>query len=88
VRDVAYLLVHRRCPWGLRQLLCVGSMTKRLTVRTFDRVLDALDLDAVLRKAGIDSKVVTKHAVQINPDQVQEAKAAVQCERSRRKAAA
>jgi hypothetical protein len=61
-------------------------MTKRLTVATFDRILTARDLDAVLRKAGVDSKIVTRHAVQIDPSQEQAAKAAVQCERSKRAA--
>lgn len=50
---------------------------KRLTVATFARFVGAEDLDAILRRAGIGSKVVTKHAVQILPEQIQEARGAV-----------
>jgi hypothetical protein len=57
---------------------------KRLTVAVCDRYLAARDLDGVLRNAGIDSKVVTKHAVQIDPGQIERARLAVQNERLKR----
>lgn len=52
-------------------------MTKRITARIFDRYPLAWDLNEVLRRAGVDSKIVTRHAVQIHPDHVEAAKLAV-----------
>ena len=62
-----------------------ASAIKRLTVAIFDKRLHAMDLDSVLRQAGIDSKIVSKHAVQIHPMQLKQAKEAALAEQNRRK---
>lgn len=59
---------------------------KRRTVGIFEKFPDAWDLNEVLRHAGIESKIVTKHAVQINPGYADNARAAIQAEISRRAA--
>jgi hypothetical protein len=58
---------------------------KRHTAAIFNRYPSAWDLDKVLRAAGIDSKIVTKHAVQVLPDQLEAAKRACEAERTRRR---
>ncbi len=57
---------------------------KRRTVGIFAQFPDAWDLNEVLRHAGIESKIVTKHAVQINPDQADDARAAIAAEITKR----
>ena len=59
-------------------------ITKRLTVKIYDRAIDAWDCQDVLRKAGVDVKTVTKHAVQIAPAHAELAKAALLAESKRR----
>ena len=60
---------------------------KRLTARIFDSRWKAEELNQVLVKAGVDSIVVAKFAVQIHPDQVQQAKEAVTNENFKRRLA-
>lgn len=62
-----------------------NHMTRR-TARVFERFLDAWDLNEVLKAAHVDSKIVTKHAVQFDPRQEAQAKAAVEHEKKRRQA--
>ena len=60
---------------------------RRITARIFDQFPHAWDLNEVLLKGGIDSKIVTKHAVQIRPDQMDHALDICRDEKARRVAA-
>ncbi len=60
----------------------------RRTVGIFAQFPDAWDLNEVLRHAGIESKIVTKHAVQIHPNLAEHARAAIDAEIARRAAKA
>ncbi len=59
---------------------------KRTTAAVYQRYPEAWDLDRVLQRAGVDSKIVTRHAVQIHPDHVERAKQALRLESARRSA--
>ncbi len=50
---------------------------KRRTVGIYEKYPDAWDMNQVLRRAGIESKIITKHAVQIHPDQADNARDAI-----------
>ena len=43
-------------------------MPSRITVHVDESFLQARDIEQVLAAAGVDVKLVTKHAVQIHPD--------------------
>ncbi len=60
------------------------KQVKRVTVATYDLLLHAMDLEAVLKRAKVDVKLVTKHAVQIHPDHVDRAMAAIKAEEKKR----
>lgn len=59
---------------------------KRITAAIYDNFVAAWDLHRVLEKAGVNAKVVTKHAVQILPGQEELARAAVEAEKIKRQA--
>ncbi len=59
---------------------------KRRTVGIYDQFPDAWDMNEVLRHAGIESKIVTKHAVQIDPGKSDMARAAIAAEIAKRAA--
>lgn len=56
---------------------------KRVTAAIFDRYLDAWSLAGILRRAGVEHKIVHKYAVQVHPEQVEPAKAALRVEEAR-----
>jgi hypothetical protein len=47
---------------------------KRVTVHIFEKFLPAWDVTGFLQQHGIDAKLVTRHAVQVHPEQVEQAK--------------
>jgi hypothetical protein len=47
---------------------------KRATIHIFEKFLPAWDVTGFLKQHGIDAKLVTRHAVQVHPDQVAQAK--------------
>ncbi len=57
---------------------------KRRTVGIYDQFPDAWDMNEVLRHAGIESKIVTKHAVQIDPNLAEHARSAIALEIEKR----
>ncbi len=57
---------------------------KRVTAAIYDRWPHAWDCEKVLKLAGVDVKIVTKHAVQVHPDHVEKAKEALRAEAQRR----
>lgn len=57
---------------------------KRVTVKVHGRILHAMDANAVLERAGVDCKLVRKYAVQIHPDHVDRAMAALKNEEAKR----
>lgn len=59
---------------------------KRVTLKVFDQFPHAWDLNEVLRSAGVDSKIVSKHAVQIDPEDLELAKQVCRKEKTRRSA--
>ena len=59
---------------------------KRVTAAVFSKFPYAWDVNCVLRAAGVDSKIVSKHAVQIHPEHVELAREALRRESEKRKA--
>ncbi len=57
---------------------------KRVTAAIYDRILYAMDLDGVLKRAGVDCKLVRKYAVQVHPDQVERAREVLRDEAAKR----
>lgn len=49
---------------------------KRVHIYGTSSILHAMDVAAFLKQAGVDVKLVTKHSVQVRPDQVDKARAA------------
>lgn len=58
---------------------------KRQNVKICETYAEAWDLAGVLQKAGVRAKIVTKHAVQIDPRDVDLATAALIAEEQKRK---
>lgn len=50
---------------------------KRATVHIFDRFLPAWDLHRRLKAVGIDAVLITRHAVQVHPDHIEQTKRAL-----------
>jgi hypothetical protein len=50
---------------------------KRLTVKIFDKFIDAITLNNFLLRHGIDAKIVTKHAVQVDPNDADKVRACI-----------
>lgn len=57
---------------------------KRVTAGVYEKYIDAWDVCALLQSAGIDAKVVTKHAVQVHPEHVARAKEVLAKEEGKR----
>lgn len=61
------------------------DQSKRVTAAIYDQYMHAFDLDKVLRLGGVDSKIVSKCAVQVHPDQVELAREVLRAEEAKRK---